>query len=207
MISADLQGRATALAAITQSIEVAFDLARVNRLSTAPLLCLTESLFQINPDSTRAIYAAGDQLALGVSRCKERLDAPMRQDEAFLSTGLQITGLAKKLLSQPATQQSLRAGLEAAALYRAKASSADAAQAEAEKALADLYQEHVSPLGPKIILRGEPRLLQQPEIAAKIRTVLLAGVRAAVLWRQLGGTPWQLIFKREQLKRALNTIA
>jgi high frequency lysogenization protein len=131
----------------------------------------------------------------------------MRQDEAFLSTGLQINGLAKKLMSQPATQQSLRAGLEAAALHRAKASSADAAQTEAETALAELYQQHISPLGPKIILRGEPQLLQQPAIAAKIRTVLLAGVRAAVLWRQLGGTPWQLIFKREQLKRALNTIA
>ena len=102
MISAQLQSRATALAAVTQSIEVAFDLARANRLSDAPLICLTESLFQISADHTRTIYSAGDQLALGISRCKARLEAPMRQDEAFLATGLQIHGLAKKLLSKTA---------------------------------------------------------------------------------------------------------
>ncbi|HSX19775.1 MAG TPA: DUF489 family protein, partial [Gammaproteobacteria bacterium] len=33
----------------------------------------------------------------------------------------------------------------------------------------------------------------------KIRTILLAGVRSAVLWRQLGGSRWQLTFGKKTL--------
>ncbi|HEY2623539.1 MAG TPA: DUF489 family protein, partial [Dyella sp.] len=40
--------------------------------------------------------------------------------------------------------------------------------------------------------------LQQPNVVEKVRTNLLAAVRSAVLWRQLGGRQWQMVLYRRQ---------
>jgi high frequency lysogenization protein len=37
--------------------------------------------------------------------------------------------------------------------------------------------------------------------AAKIRALLLAGIRAALLWRQAGGDRWKLIFSRSAMQK------
>ncbi|MNJ04984.1 High frequency lysogenization protein HflD [compost metagenome] len=47
------------------------------------------------------------------------------------------------------------------------------------------------------------RFLQQASNASKIRALLLAGIRAARLWRQLGGHRWQLVFSRRKLLNEL----
>jgi len=50
-------------------------------------------------------------------------------------------------------------------------------------------------------VNGEQGYLATPLIAAKVRAGLLAGVRSAVLWRQLGGNRWQLLFGRRRIAR------
>ncbi len=65
--------------------------------------------------------------------------------------------------------------------------------------LANTYSSTVSLLQPRIILSGKPEHLKQSHITEKIRTVLLAGIRSSVLWSQMGGTQWQLLFKRKLL--------
>ncbi len=63
-------------------------------------------------------------------------------------------------------------------------------------ALADLYQQSAGQLGPRVMVRGEPALLQNPRNAGLVRALLLAGIRSAVLWRQCGGTRLGLLFGR-----------
>ncbi|XMR37004.1 DUF489 family protein [Escherichia coli] len=46
----------------------------------------------------------------------------------------------------------------------------------------------VRPIGPRIQVAGTPLFLQQPLVQHKVRALLLAGIRACVLWRQLGGS-------------------
>ena len=65
----------------------------------------------------------------------------------------------------------------------------------------------VSTLGPRIIVRGDPALLARPESANRIRALLLAGIRAAVLWRQCGGTRVGLILGRRRLLEAARGLA
>jgi high frequency lysogenization protein len=48
--------------------------------------------------------------------------------------------------------------------------------------LADTYQQSISRLRPRIIVRGDQTHLTNPDNASRIRALLLAGVRAAVLW-------------------------
>ena len=65
--------------------------------------------------------------------------------------------------------------------------------------LANTYSSTISLLQPRIILNGKPEYLKQAEITEKIRAALLAGIRSAVLWTQMGGSQWQLLFKRKIL--------
>ncbi|HBZ98209.1 MAG TPA: lysogenization regulator HflD, partial [Pseudomonas sp.] len=66
-----------------------------------------------------------------------------------------------------------------------------------------LYQDTLSTFRQRIQVQGDMRHLQQSDNAAKIRALLLSGIRSARLWRQLGGHRWQLIFSRRKLLDAL----
>ena len=74
--------------------------------------------------------------------------------------------------------------------------------------LAETYSETVSTLSPRIMVTGEPNLLNRPEIANRIRALLLAGMRAAVLWHQCGGGRLKLLFQaRKTVEQARQLLA
>lgn len=64
---------------------------------------------------------------------------------------------------------------------------------------AEIYVDLISPLSANIKVTGLPTYLKQPLIQKQIRAILLAGIRAAVLWRQVGGSRIKLIFGRNKL--------
>jgi high frequency lysogenization protein len=64
--------------------------------------------------------------------------------------------------------------------------------------LAETYSETVSTLQPRIMVTGEPNLLNRSEVANRIRALLLAGVRAGVLWHQCGGSRLLLLFQAKR---------
>ena len=68
---------------------------------------------------------------------------------------------------------------------------------------ASLYQDTISTFRQRIQVQGDMRHLQQPNNAAKIRALLLTGIRSARLWRQLGGHRWQMVFSRSKLLKEL----
>ena len=65
--------------------------------------------------------------------------------------------------------------------------------------LADTYASTVSQLQPRIMVQGEPDYLNTPANANRIRALLLAGMRSAVLWRQLGGHRLKLLWTRKRI--------
>ena len=75
-----------------------------------------------------------------------------------------------------------------------------------EEALADIYQATISTLGRRIQVVGDPASLQNTANANRIRSLLLAGVRSAWLWSQLGGGRWQLVFLRSRLINHLTRL-
>ncbi|HSC11102.1 MAG TPA: DUF489 family protein, partial [Rhodanobacteraceae bacterium] len=64
--------------------------------------------------------------------------------------------------------------------------------------LAKLYSRTLSTLRPRILVEGIPRHLKDPANVDRIRALLLAAVRATVLWRQLGGSQLRLFFRHRQ---------
>lgn len=72
--------------------------------------------------------------------------------------------------------------------------------------LSQLYKDTISMLGPKIMVSGEQPYLSNERNADKVRALLLAGIRSAVLWRQCGGSRWQFLFGRKAYINECNNI-
>ncbi|MCP4357987.1 MAG: lysogenization regulator HflD, partial [Chloroflexi bacterium] len=72
--------------------------------------------------------------------------------------------------------------------------------------LANTYRQSISPLGPKIIIKGEQSYLSNPDNASRIRALLLAGIRAVLLWRQAGGNRWRLFSERNAMLKEIKTM-
>lgn len=65
--------------------------------------------------------------------------------------------------------------------------------------LASIYSDIISPLGTPIQVAGNPEILKQSTNQHKIRALLLAGIRSAVLWRQVGGKRRTILFSRAKI--------
>ena len=106
-------------------------------------------------------------------------------------------------------QDAIRRGIEAAEAQTQSAAEAEDAEPVAPRLiekLAELYAQTISTLGPRILVNGEQGYLANSLIAAKVRGALFAGIRAAFLWRQLGGRRWQLLFQRRKIAAAAGRI-
>ena len=63
------------------------------------------------------------------------------------------------------------------------------------------YADTLSQLKPRVMVQGNPLQLAQSSVVAQIRAALLAAVRSAVLWRQLGGSYWDFVLRRGAMSR------
>ncbi|MFY8122699.1 MAG: DUF489 family protein, partial [Silanimonas sp.] len=72
--------------------------------------------------------------------------------------------------------------------------------------LGDLYAEQVSPIGQRVLVQGNPVYLGQPPIVAEVRALLLCGLRAAVLWRQMGGSRLDFLLRRRAMTEAAHQL-
>jgi high frequency lysogenization protein len=73
-------------------------------------------------------------------------------------------------------------------------------------AFSEVYQTHISVLRPQIIVQGEQEHLQQDGVPEKVRTMLLAAVRSAVLWQQKGGGKFRLVWERTRMRQAAKSL-
>jgi high frequency lysogenization protein len=54
------------------------------------------------------------------------------------------------------------------------------------------------------MVQGNPHYLGQAGVVAEIRALLLAAVRSAVLWRQMGGSYWDFLLARKAMVDAVD---
>ncbi len=73
--------------------------------------------------------------------------------------------------------------------------------------LAALYTQHISSLQPRIRIKGARGHLTARNNAARIRAILLIGVRLAIAYRQGGGRRWHLfVFRRRYINQAYQCL-
>ncbi|MGH8122231.1 MAG: high frequency lysogenization protein HflD [Rudaea sp.] len=152
------------------------------------------SIFKIDAASPADVFGGIGQLRLGLETLIAQLDDDKR-DLAITRIAISVLRVRAKLARRPQTLHALRAGIESIAQQTA---GTDPAAPIVMTRLAQLYADTISKLQPRIVVEGDPQFLRQDTQVAQIRALLLAAIRAAVLWRQVGGSQWRLLFRRHQ---------
>jgi high frequency lysogenization protein len=194
-----------ALAGICQSARLVQQLAHEGLCDHEKMLVSLRSIVDLNPASTLAVYGNNEaNLQLGL----ETLLGVLNAERGILATELtrytlSLMVLERKLHSKQQVQTQL--GERIGQLDRQLAYF-DLDSDNIVSAIAGIYVDVISPIGPRIQVIGTPAVLQNLQTQAKIRAILLAGVRAAVLWQQVGGGRLQLMFSRNRLCQQAKTI-
>ena len=108
--------------------------------------------------------------------------------------------LERRFVSESNTVSAVGSGIEEIA---PQALASGSSHPEVLSALGALYADTISHVRPRVMVQGNPHYLAQPGVVAEIRAILLAAVRSAVLWRQLGGSYWDFLLSRKAMLEAV----
>ncbi len=153
------------------------------------------SLFAFSADSTAEIFGGSAGLSCGFNAIVNYLGLASHSGKNIAYYVVMLLKVAKTLTDQPEKALALSQQLRD---IETTAKDFDIGINGSILKIDRLYQETISTLGPRIMVRGSEQRLNDNQTAAKIRTLLLAGVRAAVLWHQLGGSRWGVFWHRKR---------
>lgn len=208
-MESNLQNRTIALAALFQSIEGVTQVSNTGKVDDVLYNTCISSLLEENANDAEGLYGSLNNLKAGLSAMLYQLGAgtltPDGKPKDMESTryALGLLHLEKKLYKNPAVFDEVIQGIQDT---QKKLEFFDKEHENITASLADIYANTVSNIGPKIMVQGDQTHLANPKNAAKIRALLLAGIRAALLWRQAGGTRWKLLFERGKLQQQADTF-
>ncbi|MEM7562761.1 MAG: high frequency lysogenization protein HflD [Pseudomonadota bacterium] len=191
-----LEDQTIALAGIFQAAQLVDHIAQKGECSQSAFDASFNSLFKIEAESTREIFSELERLETGLSALVDYLGGENRGSAKQVSYYvLSMMKLSSQLLSDQTVAEKIQRGLvDIQVSAREFELGRDAVLAR----LDGLYQDRVSHLRPRVMVQGDQTHLQNSVNAARVRTLLLAGIRAAVLWHQLGGSKWKLVMSRRK---------
>ena len=197
------QDRVIALGGIFQAARLARDIARTGVCDAQAFDSSRDSLFDFEPESVAAVFGGRRGVIYGLRALLKQLDRPDQRELEIARYVISLVNLADRLLARTDRMQPLYAKLTA---FDGKHGQFELGDSVRHEQLAQIYQDEISTLGPRIMIRGEPLQLQNPDNATRIRVALLAGIRAAVLWRQAGGKKWRLLLSRRSIARVAREL-
>ncbi len=197
------RARTLALAGLLQALSLVQEVARTGKAPEEAMAASLGSLLETEPADVDAVYGGPAGVALGLRRLRQVLDGS-RPDPELLRYAAAVLNLERKLRRDPERLAAIRRTMERAREQRAHF---PVTHPNLVAALADCYVQHISTLGPRILVKGDPAQLVRPEVAQRIRALLLAAIRSAVLWRQCGGSRLQLLLGRGRILRCARELA
>ena len=194
-----------ALAGIFQSACLVQQLAREGHTDSAALRASIQSILALDAPDVVTIYGNARGVRLGLELLHTKLTGKTKSaDMEMARYVVALVQLENSLRRRPTMLDDIRQGIDTARAqmkFFESDAPADGVHPLLMEKLAQLYSQTISTLTPRIMVSGEHGHLSNPAIAAKVRAALLAGIRSAVLWRQLGGRRWQLLFSRGKIAR------
>jgi len=195
-----LSERTLALAGIYQACRLVGKIAREGLADLAAQDVCIRSLFVTDPADTAAVYGGADNIVdnlhIGLMTLIEQFAQPDKRDIELTRYVITVMALERKLSKRPSMLNMLSAGIDKA---MAQAEHFSPSHENVIANLADLYVTTISKLTPRVIVKGEHGHLSNPANANRVRVLLLAALRSAILWHQCGGNRWQLIFQRKKI--------
>jgi len=174
-------------------------IAEQGRADPALLAPCLESVFRIDADTVESVYGGAHALAPGLE-CLQRQITGRGREASISRMAATVLHLERQLNRREDMLSALRRGIQQ--LDRQRSHFGAEAHSVHER-MADLYADTLSRLKPRVMVQGNPLQLSQAGVVAQIRSALLAAVRSAVLWRQLGGSYWDLLLRRRAMLQAI----
>lgn len=193
-----------ALAGIFQASALVKQIANRGIIDAAPFEVCIKSLFDLNPSDMDSVYGDTQGLTTGLQILVDQFGIKSKARDIELTRyAFIIIHLQKKLLKKPELLNKLTAGIEKA---QGQTEFFSSTHENVIASLAHTYTETISTLTPRIIVNGESVHLTNNSNANRIRALLLAAIRSAVLWQQCGGKKLQLLFKRKDIARMAQSL-
>lgn len=200
MIHPDIYDRTIGLAGVFQAAALVKELAKTGRVSEPYFKTSIESLFKIDSENALDVFGGGENLTLGLHELIHLFTHNKTpKDSDIARYVLSLLHLERKLSKNPSMLQNIQIGLKRA---ESQALHFSTTHENVMANLANIYTDTLSTFKFRIYVTGEPIYLNQTQIIHKVRSLLLAGIRSAVLWQQLGGRKWQLLISRTSIVQA-----
>jgi high frequency lysogenization protein len=194
-----MRPRVLALAGMVQSLKLVRQIAETGHADTGSQRIVLDSVFRIDADSVDAVYGGSSQLRHGLLTMRDHL-VDRSGDELLPKLGMSILQIERRFVGDEGMAEQVIDGLRR---LDATAQRQGSIHPDVIGRLGQLYADTISHLRPKVIVQGNPHYLQQPEVVAEIRALLLAALRSAVLWRQVGGSYWDFVFRRRAMMQVV----
>ena len=200
--------RNIALAVVTQCAVLVHELATNGRASTDQLHACLKPVYQLNADTVASLYPSPAEFSQGMQVLQNSFDSKgLREHAEVVRYMLGMLILQQHLSRNPAMMSEIGARLgDFGPEYTGDPGDPDALLKADCSRLARLYQDTISLLSYRIHVAGNPEHLRNQQVAEQIRAVLLAGIRSAMLWHQLGGRRWHLFFYKRHIRQTLSDI-
>ncbi len=209
-----------ALAAVSQCAALVRDLAYQGQVPQDQMAACINPLIQLQAPGIDHIYPEPGALSRGFQTLQDMFsnDRLQAYGETIRYT-LDMLLLRNKLMADSSMQDTLRRRLQyldpfpSSLPEESNDNQGDdtenklfSLQEHILEQLANLYQDTISTLSYRIQVQGKIDNLKNERIANSIRALLLAGIRSAVLWYQLGGRRWRLVVHRKRIKETANSL-
>lgn len=194
-----MKERALALAGLLQAAQQVRRIATTGDAESDRLEACIDSLFRIDADTPEDVYGGAARLDAGLRVLHEVASGGQPRDPVMTRIGATLLQVERRFSRQPRMMEAVHKGV--LEIQRQREHWGPTHPTVLGR-LGELYAETVSSIRPRVLVQGNPTYLAQPAVVVEIRAVLLAGLRSAVLWRQLGGSYWDLVLRRTAIANA-----
>jgi high frequency lysogenization protein len=200
-----LEQQVIALAGVAQAARLVDQISRTGSYPLEFLEPSIHSLFAFDPESTADIFGGVPGVKLGLHNLSSILaDKNARENHQIVRYVFSIIYLERKFAADADMMAVVHTRLEHTS-FRAEHFSSNVN--ELCHSISGIYQDTLSQQRFRIKVSGSEQHMQNSQNADIIRALLLAGVRAAFVWRQLGGRRWRLLVQRRKLLKASQNLS
>ena len=192
-----LEQQTIALAGVAQAARLVDQISRTGSYPVEFLEPSIHSLFEFEPDNVADIFGGLAGVKLGLNNLSAML-ASRQADEnrEIVRYVLNMLYLERKFAASNEMMSVVHSRLEHTSF---KAEHFAGHVNDVCHSVSGIYQDTLSKMRFRIKVSGSAQHLQDKLNADIIRALLLAGIRSAFLWRQLGGRRWRLLFDRKRI--------
>jgi len=192
-----MKQRTLALAGVFQATELVRQAASHGTWSGYAASSCLRSLFALDGETLQEIYGGRQHVRLGAETMLCVLQGESRYTDSLRYT-VGLLQVERKFQRQGKMQDRVGRRLQEISTEGQDLDQHDREDLQARE-ISQLYSDTISTLTPRIVVNGKPQYLKNDRTVDWVRTLLMAGLRSAVLWKQLGGGRFELMFGRKKI--------